>query len=99
MQDADFEGEVEPSKKKRRKDKKGKKKSRAAQSQDVAEDTATVEEDEGLTVAQKAKKVKKAMDEYKALDHEDMVRHSLSSLLACLSVCSFLKSCANASRS
>jgi protein KRI1 len=33
-------------------------------------------EEENLTVADKAKKVKKAMEEYKALDHEDMVSPS-----------------------
>jgi hypothetical protein len=33
-------------------------------------------EEENLTVADKAKKVKKAMEEYKALDHEDMVSSS-----------------------
>jgi len=29
--------------------------------------------DPGLSVAERAEKVKKTMDEYKALDHEDMV--------------------------
>lgn len=31
--------------------------------------------DENLTVAERAQKVKEAMNEYKALDHEDMVRY------------------------
>lgn len=56
-----------PSKKKRKRDRKGKNK---------ADDSAHLEADqadESLTVAQKAQKVKKAMEEYNALDHEDMV--------------------------
>ena len=70
MQDADFDGQ-EPSSKKRKKNKKGKNK---AVDQDTVTKTANDEdEDENLTVAEKAKKVKKAMEEYKALDHEDMV--------------------------
>ena len=64
-QDADFDG-AEPSSKKRKKNKKGKNK--AVEREEVEE-----AEDENLTVAEKAKKVKKAMEEYKALDHEDMV--------------------------
>jgi hypothetical protein len=68
-QDADFEGE-EPSSKKRKKDKG--KKDKKGKNKAVEEEEAQVE-DENLTVAEKAKKVKKAMEEYKALDHEDMV--------------------------
>jgi len=45
--------------KKRKKDKKGKEKA--------------VEAEPGLSVAERAEKVKKTLDEYKALDHEDMV--------------------------
>jgi protein KRI1 len=65
-QDADFDG-AEPSSKKRKKNKKGKNKAVEREEVDEADD-------ENLTVAEKAKKVKKAMEEYKALDHEDMVR-------------------------
>lgn len=64
-QDADFDG-AEPSSKKRKKNKKGKNKAVEREEVDEAED-------DNLTVAEKAKKVKKAMEEYKALDHEDMV--------------------------
>jgi protein KRI1 len=64
-QDADFDG-AEPSLKKRKKNKKGKNKADEREEVDEAEN-------ENLTVAEKAKKVKKAMEEYKALDHEDMV--------------------------
>lgn len=70
MKDADFEAE-EPKKKNRRKNKKGKNKAEPRE-----EEAAEVEadgQDEGLTVTEKAKKVKKAMEEYNALDHEDMV--------------------------
>jgi hypothetical protein len=51
--------------KKRKKNKKGKNK--------AVEPEVEEAEEENLTVADKAKKVKKAMEEYKALDHEDMV--------------------------
>jgi hypothetical protein len=51
--------------KKRKKNKKGKNKAVEVEEEEV--------EEENLTVADKAKKVKKAMEEYKALDHEDMV--------------------------
>jgi protein KRI1 len=64
-QDADFDGELPT--KKRKKNKKGKNKAVEPEAEEV--------EDENLTVADKAKKVKKAMEEYKALDHEDMVSH------------------------
>jgi hypothetical protein len=64
-QDADFDGELPT--KKRKKNKKGKNKAVEPEVEEV--------EDENLTVADKAKKVKKAMEEYKALDHEDMVSH------------------------
>jgi protein KRI1 len=37
-----------------------------------------VEVDDGLTVAERAEKVKQALDEYKALDHEDMVGRRLN---------------------
>ncbi|ORY34649.1 KRI1-like family C-terminal-domain-containing protein [Naematelia encephala] len=60
--DADFV-EEEPVKKKRRKDKKGKHRSKD-------EDE---EEDADLTVAERAEKVKQAMEEYKSLDHEDKI--------------------------
>ena len=62
-QDADFDGELPT--KKRKKNRKGKDKAVEVEEEQV--------EEENLTVADKAKKVKKAMDEYKALDHEDMV--------------------------
>ena len=60
VMDADFI-EMEPKKKKKKKDKKGKNKEKH------------VEIEEGLTPAERAEKLKKAMDEYKQLDHEDMV--------------------------
>ncbi|WWC73610.1 uncharacterized protein I206_107582 [Kwoniella pini CBS 10737] len=63
--DADFIGE-EPTKKKRKKDKKTKGKAVDVEIEDEPEEI-------GLTVADKAKKVKEAMEEYKALDHEDMI--------------------------
>ncbi|WRT69784.1 uncharacterized protein IL334_006775 [Kwoniella shivajii] len=62
--DADFV-EEEPTKKKRKKDKK--KKNRA-----VSPEIATPD-DSNLTVADKAKAVKEAMEEYRALDHEDII--------------------------
>jgi len=62
-QDADFDGELPT--RKRKKNKKGKNKAVEPEVEEV--------EEENLTVADKAKKVKKAMEEYKALDHEDMV--------------------------
>lgn len=34
------------------------------------------EAEPGLTLEERAQKVKEAMDEYKALDHEDMVSHT-----------------------
>ena len=72
-QDADFDG-AEPSSKKRKKNNKGKNK--AVEREEVEE-----AEDENLTVAEKAKKVKKAMEEYKALDHEDMVSSFMVDIL------------------
>ncbi|WWC65922.1 uncharacterized protein I303_108544 [Kwoniella dejecticola CBS 10117] len=63
--DADFIDE-EPSKKKRKKDKKKKGKA-------LEVETEIDPKVNGLTVADKAKKVKEAMEEYKALDHEDMI--------------------------
>lgn len=68
-QDADFDGE-ETTKKKRRKNKKGRGKAET-RGEEIAPETQA--EDESLTVTQKAKNVKKAMEEYNALDHEDMV--------------------------
>ncbi|WVF68419.1 hypothetical protein IAT40_003184 [Kwoniella sp. CBS 6097] len=69
--DADFIDE-EPTKKKRKKNKKDKQKSKDVKLEpdveaQIAEDSA------GLTVADKAKAVKEAMEEYRALDHEDMI--------------------------
>ena len=61
--------------KKRKKNKKGKNKAVEVEEEQV--------EEENLTVADKAKKVKKAMDEYKALDHEDMVSSSPSPHALC----------------
>lgn len=66
MQDADFIAVEESSKAKKRRDRKGKGR---------AEPVSEVPEDEGLTVKEKAAKVKDAMEEYRKLDHEDMVRY------------------------
>ncbi|KAL1412555.1 Kinetochore protein Spc24 [Vanrija albida] len=63
--DADFEAESAVSKTKARRDKKKGKKGKGKE--DAAEDT------EGLSVAEKAAKVKAAMNEYRELDHEDEV--------------------------
>lgn len=63
-QDADFVAEEEP-KKKKRKDRKGKNK--------LEREPEAMPEEEGLTVQEKAAKVKDAMEEYRKLDHEDMV--------------------------
>lgn len=63
VQDADFIGLEPETKKRSKKDKKGKGK----------KDKDVQDEEEGLTVEQRAEKLKRAMEEYKALDHEDMV--------------------------
>lgn len=68
----------EEPKKKRRKDKKGKGKQREQREQPVDQTEQDDEVDVGMTAVERGKKVKRAMDEYKALDHEDMV--SLASL-------------------
>ncbi|OCF34319.1 hypothetical protein I316_03833 [Kwoniella heveanensis BCC8398] len=71
--DADFIDE-EPSKKKRKKNKKDKKKNKLeAELESQAQAQLASEESAGLTVADKAKAVKEAMEEYRALDHEDMI--------------------------
>lgn len=64
-QDADFVGFEEETKKKTKKKDKGKGKKQ----QEVVEEI----EEEDLTATERAQKVKEAMKDYKALDHEDMV--------------------------
>ncbi|KAK8849750.1 hypothetical protein IAR55_005085 [Kwoniella newhampshirensis] len=63
--DADFVDD-EPSKKKRKRSKKDKHRAPSPEFDIVPEEAE-------LSVADKAKKVKEAMDEYRALDHEDMI--------------------------
>ncbi|WWD04222.1 hypothetical protein V865_002290 [Kwoniella europaea PYCC6329] len=64
--DADFIDE-EPSKKKRKKDKKKNKQ----KERDVEE--PSIEDQSSLTLKDKAQAVKEVMEEYKALDHEDII--------------------------
>jgi protein KRI1 len=71
LQDADF---VEEQPKKKRKKDKGKKGKQRAEAAEEAADEISVEE--GVSAVDRVKKVKKAMEEYKALDHEDMVSSS-----------------------
>jgi len=74
MQDADFIDE-EPRQKKSKKDKKDKKSRERP-----------VEVDPSLSVAERAEKVKQTLEEYTALDHEDIVsemQYLSSSLLSC----------------
>jgi hypothetical protein len=68
FQDADFIDEPAP--KKSKKDKKGKGKHRDDNADGVDDEA---EADGDLTVVEKADKIKRAVAEYKALDHEDMV--------------------------
>jgi protein KRI1 len=67
VQDADFVDEEEESRKKKSKKDKKDKKSREK----------PVEVDPSLSVAERAEKVKQTLDEYKALDHEDVVSVSV----------------------
>ncbi|WVR07983.1 hypothetical protein IAU60_005026 [Kwoniella sp. DSM 27419] len=64
--DADFMDE-QPSKKKRKRDKKDKKRAAAV------EPDIPLPNEQGMSVADKAQAVKDAMEEYRALDHEDMI--------------------------
>ncbi|WVQ95967.1 hypothetical protein IAU59_003066 [Kwoniella sp. CBS 9459] len=69
--DADFIDE-EPSKKKRKRSKKDKQKSKDVKLEPDVE-ALIAQDSSALTVADKAKAVKEAMEEYRALDHEDMI--------------------------
>ncbi|WVW86838.1 hypothetical protein I302_108893 [Kwoniella bestiolae CBS 10118] len=63
--DADFIDE-EPSKKKRKRDKKKNKKERNVEEPEI-------EDQQSMTLKDKAQAVKEVMEEYKALDHEDII--------------------------